>query len=98
ELVAHVLVEVTTGIIPEKSPVNVAVGIELVRRGVSLKRFPDNVLGGHVGEDGPRPLWLVVRRVAVHVRMNRSDLSDVAGGHELEGIGGLAHRASLMAD
>ena len=38
ELVAHVLVDVAAGIIPEEAPVDVAVGIELVRCGASPRK------------------------------------------------------------
>src|SRR5205807_1579190 len=76
KLMAHVLVNIAARIIPEEPPVGVPVRIELVLRRLAQKRFPDDMLAGHIGIDGPRPLRLAMRRVAIHVRMNRRYLPD----------------------
>jgi len=56
--------------VPEVAPVGVPVGVEIARRGLSQERFPGDVFGCHVRIDGPGPLRLPARRVAVHVRVN----------------------------
>ncbi len=81
KLVAHVLVHVAAGVVPEEAPVDVAVGVEVggprPRRGSDL---PDDVLRRHVGVHRPRPLRLAVRRVAVHVGVDGGDLAHIRSG------------------
>ena len=95
---AHVLEDVAAGIIPEEAPVEIAIGVEWPLRRFAEKRLPHDILRRHIGTDGPRPLRLAVRRVAVHARLNHGDLAHELGLEEVHGVGKLAERGPLMSD
>src|SRR5439155_12292519 len=98
QLMAHVLVEITARIVPEKSPVDVAVRIELMVGGLSFKGFPDDVFRGHIRKDRTCPLGMAMRRVAKHMTVNRGNSASIAALDEIGRVGVLAHGTSLMAD
>src|ERR1035437_2836783 len=98
KLVAHVLVDVAAGVVPEEAPVDVAVGVEIDRFGVAEEALPDDVFGRHVGIDGARPLGFAVRCIAVHVGVDGGDLAHEFRRIELDGVGNGAGGGPLMAD
>src|ERR1039458_3120770 len=98
KLVAHVLVDVATGVVPEEAPVDVAVGVEIVRSRVTGEALPEDVFGRHIGVDGPRPLGLAVWGIAVHLAVDGGDLAHQLGPIEADGVGHGAGGGPLMAD
>src|ERR1017187_515980 len=98
KLVAHVLVHVAAGVVPEEAPVDVAVGVEIHRSGVAQEALPEDVFGRHIGIDRPRPLRFAVRRIAVHVAVDRGDLAHQFRLVEIDGVPHGAGRGPLMAD
>src|SRR5664280_992144 len=98
KLVAHVLVHVAAGVVPEEAPVDVAVGVEIHRSGVAQEALPEDVFGRHIGIDGPRPLRFAVRRIAVHVAVDGGDLAHQFRLVEIDGVPNGAGGGPLMAD
>ena len=95
---AHVLVHVAAGVIPEVAPVDVPVGVEIVRRRLSQERFPDDVFRRHVRIDGPGPLRLAMGRVAVHVGVDGGNFAHQLGLQKTGGVGNLAAGEPLVPD
>src|ERR1035437_6613870 len=98
KLVAHVLVNVAAGVVPEETPVDVAIGVELDRFGVAKEALPEDVFRRHVGIDGARPLGFAVRGIAVHVAVDGGDLAHKFGRIEFDGVGNGAGGGPLVAD
>src|ERR1017187_4515444 len=98
KLVAHVLVDVAAGGVPEEAPVDVAVGVEIDRLDVTEEALPEDVLRRHIGVDGPRPLGLAVGGVAVHLAVDGGNLAHQLGPIEADGVGHGAGGGPLMAD
>src|ERR1035438_2555550 len=98
KLMAHVLVDVAAGVVPEEAPVDVAVGVEIDRFGVAEEALPEDIFGRHIGVDGPRPLGLAVWGIAVHLAVDGGDLAHQLGPIEADGVGHGAGGGPLMAD
>src|ERR1019366_9319597 len=98
KLVAHALVDVAAGVVPEEAPVDVAVGVEIDRFGVTEETLPEYILGRHIGVDGPRPLGLAVGGIAVHLAVDGGDLAHQLGPIEADGVDHGAGGGPLMAD
>jgi hypothetical protein len=96
--VAHILVDVAAGIIPEVAPVDVTIGVELPLGGLAEERIPKDVFRIHIRIDGPGPLRFSMRRVAIHVHVDGGDLAHVAGREETLRIGHLAGGNALVTD
>src|SRR6185312_9745570 len=96
ELVAHVLVNVAAGVVPEEAPVDEAVGIEVARRRSAEEAIPRDVRGRHVRIDGAGPLRFARGRVAMHAGVDRGDLPDRAALQIVEGVCDVARGTGLM--
>src|ERR1017187_10299374 len=97
KLMAHVLVDVAAGVVPEQAPVDVAVGVEIHRSGVAKEAFPDDVFGRHVGVDGARPVGFAVRSVAVHVAVDGGDFAHQFRRIEFDGVPNRTAGGPLLA-
>src|SRR5262249_43441954 len=95
---AHILVHITTGIIPEKAPICVPIGIEIHFGSLTQKLIPKYVLRRRVGIDRPRPLRLPMRRVAEHVRFDHRHAPSLSRFDESQRVFHKPGGTGLMAD